>query len=65
MVHQNFQEAIAQLSTDEGMSSEELKNHFNLSKEDFLALESHSSLMETVAPRPTAGYCCTCYQSDN
>ena len=64
MVHQEFQEAIEQLS--EGMNSEEIRNNFNLSKEDMLAMESHNPLMETVAPRPTAGYCCSCcFQSDN
>ncbi len=69
MVHQDFQEAIAQLSTNETMSSEEIKKHFNLSKEDVLAMESHNPLMETLAPRRATAisycYCCTCYQSDS
>ena len=63
MVHQEFQEALEQLSVKEGMDSEELKKHFNLSKEDVMAMEI-TPLMETSAPRPTS-FCCCCMQSDN
>ena len=66
MSYQNFQEAIEELSTNEVLSSEEIKSHFNLSKEDMMALKPHSPLMETVTPRPVAFcFCCCCFQSDN
>jgi len=61
MVHQEFQEAIEQLS--EGMNSEEINNHFNLSKEDMSAMQSYNPLIQAVTPRPFL--CCCCYQSDN
>ncbi len=64
MNHQNFQEAIEQLSTNEGMNSEEIKSHFNLSKEEIKAIQNNP-LMLTVVPRPTNNCCCCCYQSDN
>ena len=66
MIYQNLQEAIEQISTDEVLNSEEIKSHFNLSKEDMMAMKPHSPFMETVTPRPV-GFCtcCCCYQSDN
>ncbi len=66
MIYQNLQEAIEQISADEVLSSEEIKSHFNLSKEDMMAIiKPHSPLMETVTPRPVS-YCCSCcWQSDN
>ncbi len=67
MIHQNLQEAIEQISADEVLNSEEIKSHFNLSKEDMMAMKPHSPLMETVTPRPV-GFCtcCSCcWQSDN
>ena len=64
MVHQNFQEAIEQLSTNEGMDSEEMKKHFNLNEEDMKAMQSYNPLIQAVAPNPTI-LCCCCWQSDN
>ena len=63
MVHQNFQEAIEQLSTNEGMDSEEMKRHFNLNEEDMKAMQSYNPLIQSVAPKPFL--CCCCWQSDN
>ena len=63
MVHQEFQEAIEQLSTSEGMNSEEIKSQFNLSREDMSAMQSYNPLIQATAPRPIL--CCCCYQSDN
>ncbi len=63
MIHQNFQEAIEQISTDDKMDSEEIKSKFNLSEEEMKAIQN-SPLMQTITPRTTA-LCCTCYQSDN
>jgi len=64
MIHQNLQEAIEQISTDEKMDSEEIKSHFNLTEEDMKSMQPYNPLMQTVTPRPVA-WCCTCYQSDN
>ena len=64
MVHQNFQEAIAQLSTNEGMSSEEIKSHFNLNEEDMSTMQSYNPLIQAVVPRPII-LCSCCWQSDN
>ena len=64
MVHQNFQEAIEQLLTNEGMDSEEIKKHFNLDEKDMTAVQPDRPLMQTVVPQPT-NYCCCCFQSDN
>lgn len=64
MVHQDFQEAIAQLSTNEGMNSEEIKSHFNLNEEDMMAIQSYNPI-QAITPRPTGYCCCCCYQSDN
>lgn len=64
MSHQNFQEAIAQLSTNECMDSEEIKNHFNLNEEDMKAVKSYNSIIQAVVPRPTI-LCSCCWQSDN
>lgn len=63
MNHQNFQEAIAQLSTSEGLESEAIKSQFNLNEEDMRAMQSHNSLIQTVVPRP--GLCCCCVQCDS
>ena len=59
MVHQNFQEAIAQLSMNEGMNSEEIKSHFNLNEEDMMAIKSDNSLLNS-ATRPTPILCSCC-----
>ena len=67
MNYQNLQEAIEQISTDEDLSSEEIKNKFNLTEEEMKAVQN-SPLMQTVTPRPTSACssaCCCCYQSDN
>lgn len=62
MDHKNLQEAIEQLSSNQGMNSEEVKSNFNLNENDMMAMQSHSSTQK-VTPRP--GYCCCCFQSDN
>lgn len=59
MSHQNFQEAIAQLSMNEGLSSEDAKGKFNLSEEDMMAMKSDKSLVNSVT-RPTPILCCCC-----
>ena len=64
MDYQNLQEAIEQVSTDEVLNSEEIKNRFNLNEEEMKAVQN-SPLMQTVNPRPTAYCCCCCAQSDN
>lgn len=64
MDHQNFQEAIAQLSMNAGANSDEIKSRFNLNEEDMMAMQSSSSLIQAVVPRPTI-LCCCCFQSDN
>jgi len=63
MSHQNFQEAIAQLSTNESMNSEEIKSHFNLNEEDMSAMQSYNPLVQAVAAFPPL--CSCCFQSDN
>jgi len=68
MIYQNLQEAIEQISADEVLSSEEIKSHFNLSKEDMMSIiKPHSPLIKAVAPRPVSYCtCCSCcWQSDN
>ena len=64
MVHQNFQEAIEELSSGELVKYEEIKNRFNLTEEEMKAVQN-SPLMQTVTPRPTSGCCCCTTQSDN
>ena len=58
MVHQNFQEAIEQLSSEE-LSSEEIQNKFNLNEEDMMAVNSYNTLIQS-ATKPAAGSCCCC-----
>ncbi len=58
MGYQNFQEAIAQLATDEGMNSEEIKSKFDLNEDDMMAIKSHDSLIQAMTPRPTILCCC-------
>jgi len=65
MEHQNFQEAIAQLSTNEGMDSEEMKKHFNLNEEDMMAMQSFTPLAQAAKPVSFTPLCCCCLQSDN
>ena len=65
MVHQNFQEAIAQLSMNEGMNSEEIKSHFNLNEEDMKAMQSYNPIIQAVKPVSFTPLCCCCLQSDN
>jgi hypothetical protein len=64
MEHQNFQEAIAQLSTSDVMDSEEMKKHFNLKEEDMQAMQSYNPTIQAMTPRPTI-LCCCCWQSDS
>ena len=59
MNHQNFQEAIEQLSANEGMNSEQVKGKFNLSQEDMIAMQSNNSHIQAVKPQPIS-YCCCC-----
>jgi hypothetical protein len=56
MNHQNFQEAIAQLSTEQSNLTE-VKNQFNLNEEDMMAMKSDNSLVNSVA-RPIFLCCC-------
>ena len=65
MVHQNFQEAIEQLSTNEGMDSEEMKKHFNLNESDMTAMQSYTPLVQAAKPESLIPLCCCCMQSDN
>ena len=64
MVHQDFQEAIEQLSTDKDLrdalisNPDEVQSRFGLSEEDMMAMKSYVPSMETKTPRPV-GYCCT------
>jgi uncharacterized protein (DUF433 family) len=58
MDHQNFQEAIAQLSTSEGLNPEEIKNRFNLNEEDIKAMKSYNPSIQAMTPRPTVLCCC-------
>lgn len=60
MSHQNFQEAIEQLSMNESLSSEEIKGKFNLSEEDMMAMNSYNPLIQSVTPRPAELCCCCC-----
>ena len=64
MVHQDFQEAIAQVSK-EGMSSEEIKSKFNLSSKEMAAMNASNSKMQPAATRNPALCSCCCYQSEN
>jgi hypothetical protein len=64
MNHQNLQEAIEQISTDDKMDSEEIRSQFNLTEEEIKAIKI-SPLMQTVTPRPTSSCSCCCMQSDN
>ena len=57
MVHQNFQEAIEQLS-NEKLNSEEIKNKFNLDEKDMRAMESNDAFIQGKTT-PDA-YCCCC-----
>ena len=59
MVHENLQEAIAQLSTEDNMDSEEVKNRYNLSMEDISAIQSSESNVQT-APKRYPGLCSCC-----
>jgi hypothetical protein len=59
MDHQNFQEAIAQLSKNDGMDAGEVKNRYNLSDEDIHAIQSTDSF-DNQKKRPVGGYCCCC-----
>jgi uncharacterized protein (DUF433 family) len=58
MVHQEFQEAIEQLSTNEGMNSEVIKNRFNLNEEDIKAMKSYNPSIQAMTPRPIFLCCC-------
>ena len=60
MSHQNFQEAIEQLSANEAMNSEQVKGKFNLSQEDMIAMQSNNSLIQAVTPQPVQLCCCCC-----
>jgi hypothetical protein len=65
MEHQNFQEAIAQLSTNDVMDSNEMKKHFNLNEEDMKAIQSSSPVTPSVTQASFVPLCCCCMQSDN
>ena len=56
MSHQNFQEAIAQLSTEQSNLTE-VQNQFNLNEEDMMAMKSDNSLVNSVT-RPIILCCC-------
>jgi len=58
MAHQNFQEAIEQLSTDEGVNSEEIKSKFDLNEDDMVAMQSNPLIQGATQPAP--GSCCCC-----
>ena len=66
MSHQNFQEAIEQISTDENtfLNPEEIKTKFDLNEEDMMAMKTYNPLMQTMTP-PVTNLCCCCWQSDN
>jgi hypothetical protein len=65
MVHQDFQEAIEQLSTNEDLrdamvsNPDEVQSRFGLSEEDMMAMKSYVPSMESTTPR-AIGYCCSC-----
>ena len=59
MVHQNIQDAIAQMSMDNSLNSEEAKNRFNLNEEDMKIIQSNDSLIQG-ATQPAPGLCCCC-----
>ncbi len=52
MVHKNFQEAIEQLSTNEDVNSEEIKNQFGLNEEDMRAMNSDTLIQGATQPAP-------------
>ena len=58
MSHQNFQEAIAELSTNGGLNPAEMKNQFNLNEDDMMAMKSYNPLIQAVTPRPVLPCCC-------
>ena len=58
MVHQNFQEAIAQLSTNEDLNSEEIKSQFNLNEEDMKAMKSYNPLIQATSAALLLCCCC-------
>ena len=60
MSHQNFQEAIAQLSTNENVNPGEIKSKFNLNEEDMMAMSSYNSLIQAKTPRPASVCSCCC-----
>ena len=63
MVYQNFQEAIAQLSTNDDFrgtlrsNPEEIKSKYELNENDMKAMNSYSP---KATPRPDAAVCCCC-----
>jgi hypothetical protein len=65
MAHQNFQEAIEQLSNVEDFRTtlqsnpDQIKSKFDLNAEDMTAINSHNSLIEG-ATKPAPGWCCCC-----
>jgi hypothetical protein len=65
MAHQNFQEAIEQLSNVEDFRTtllsnpDQIKSKFDLNAEDMTAINSQNSLIEG-ATKPAPGYCCCC-----
>lgn len=59
MVHQNIQEAIAQLSMND-MGSEEIRNQFDLNEEDMKAIKSQDTLIQGVTQPAPALTCCSC-----
>ena len=59
MSHQNFQEAIAQLST-EGLNPEEIKSQFNLNEDDMMAIKSYNPIIQGKTTPDPGGWCCCC-----
>jgi len=65
MGHQNFQEAIAQLSTGEDFRAtllsnpDQIKTKFGLNTEDMKAIQSYNPTIQG-ATQPAPGWCCCC-----
>ncbi len=65
MIHQNFQEAIEQISTDEDsrgtllLNPDEIRAKFNLNEEEMMAMKSYNLPIQGVT-QPAPGNCCCC-----
>ncbi len=58
MVHQNFQEAIEELSTNGNVNSEEIQSKFDLNEEDMAAMHSNPLIQGVTQPAPGFSCCC-------